>query len=115
MLSGVRWIDRLYVPASKADVDTLLEVHDLAKTYADRRVLDGVSFSLEEGEAKVVMGPSAAASRRCCAASTCCTELTSGAILCPTERIPRRRRSRSRIGLAFQNFALYRHMFALDT
>jgi NitT/TauT family transport system ATP-binding protein len=36
----------------------LLEVQDLVKSYGDRAVLDGVGFSLAEGEAKVVMGPS---------------------------------------------------------
>ena len=35
----------------------LLEVKNLVKSYGDRTVLDGVSFDLEEGEAKVIMGP----------------------------------------------------------
>ena len=36
----------------------LLEVRNLTKTFGDRTVLDGVSFTLEEGDAKVIMGPS---------------------------------------------------------
>ena len=36
----------------------LLEVRNLVKSYGDKTVLDGVSFTLEEGEAKAIMGPS---------------------------------------------------------
>jgi polar amino acid transport system ATP-binding protein len=96
----------------------LLEVKDLAKTYGDRTVLDGVSFDLHEGEAKVVMGPSG------CGKSTllrCLNQLiepTSGAVLLDGKDVTRPgvdvRAVRSRIGFVFQNFALYRHMSVLD-
>jgi polar amino acid transport system ATP-binding protein len=96
----------------------LLEVKELVKTYGDRNVLDGVSFDLEEGEAKVVMGASG------CGKSTLlrCLNLliapTSGAILLDGNDITRPgvdvRAMRSRIGFVFQNFALYRHMSVLD-
>jgi polar amino acid transport system ATP-binding protein len=96
----------------------LLEVKDLTKSYGDRTVLDGVSFTLEEGEAKVVMGPSG------CGKSTllrCLNRLidpTSGSIIFDGEDITRPgvdvRKLRSRIGFVFQNFALYRHLSVLD-
>jgi polar amino acid transport system ATP-binding protein len=96
----------------------LLEVRKLVKTFGDRNVLDGVSFTLEEGEAKVIMGPSG------CGKSTmlrCLNRLidpTSGEILFDGEDVTRPgvdvRALRSRIGFVFQNFALYRHMSVLD-
>ncbi len=96
----------------------LLEVKDLVKSYGDKTVLDGVSFTLEEGEAKVVMGPSG------CGKSTllrCLNRLidpTSGTIIFDGEDITLPgvdvRALRSRIGFVFQNFALYRHLSVLD-
>jgi polar amino acid transport system ATP-binding protein len=96
----------------------LLEVRDLVKTYGDKTVLDGISFTLEKGEAKVVMGSSG------CGKSTllrCLNRLidpTSGTILFDGEDITAPgvdvRALRSRIGFVFQNFALYRHLSVLD-
>ena len=96
----------------------LLEVKDLVKTYADRAVLDGVSFGLEEGEAKVVMGPSGCGKSTLLRCLNLLIEPTSGAILLDGNDITRPgadvRALRSRIGFVFQNFALYRHMSVLD-
>ena len=38
----------------------LLDVRDLAKTYGDARVVDGVSFSIAPGECLGVIGPNGA-------------------------------------------------------
>jgi len=88
------------------------------KTYADRAVLDGVSFGLEEGEAKVVMGPSGCGKSTLLRCLNLLIEPTSGAILLDGNDITRPgadvRAVRSRIGFVFQNFALYRHMSVLD-
>src|SRR5690606_30239767 len=96
----------------------LLSVRNLIMDYGDRRVLDGVSFDLAEGELKIVMGPSG------CGKSTmlrCLNRLespTSGQIVFRGEDILRRgidvRALRQRIGFVFQNFALYRHLTALE-
>ena len=96
----------------------LLEVQDLVKSYGDRAVLDGVGFSLEEGEAKVVMGPSGCGKSTLLRCLNLLIEPTSGAILLDGNDIARPgadvRALRSRIGFVFQNFALYRHMSVLD-
>lgn len=96
----------------------LLEVRDLVKTYCDRNVLDGVSFTLEEGEAKVVMGPSGCGKSTLLRCLNLLIEPTSGAILFDGEDVTRPgvdvRALRSCIGFVFQNFALYRHMSVLD-
>jgi len=96
----------------------LLELKDLVKSYGDRTVLAGVSFSLEEGEAKVVMGPSGCGKSTLLRCLNLLIEPTSGAILLDGDDITRPgadvRALRSRIGFVFQNFALYRHMSVLD-
>ena len=96
----------------------LLEVKNLVKSYGGRSVLDGVSFSLEEGEAKVVMGPSGCAKTTQLRCLNLLIEPTSGEILFDGEDVTRPgvdvRAVRSRIGFVFQNFALYRHLSVLD-
>ena len=96
----------------------LLEVQNLVKTYADRTVLDGVSFALEEGEAKVIMGPSGCGKSTLLRCLNLLIEPTSGEIFLDGKDVTKPgtdvRAVRSRIGFVFQNFALYRHMSVLD-
>jgi len=96
----------------------LLEVRDLVKSYGDRNVLDGVSFDLAEGEAKVVMGPSGCGKSTLLRCLNLLIEPTSGEILLDGKDVTKAgtdvRAVRSRIGFVFQNFALYRHMSVLD-
>jgi ABC-type iron transport system FetAB ATPase subunit len=68
----------------------LLEVKDLVKSYADRNVLDGVSFDLEEGEAKVIMGPSGCGKSTLLRCLNLLNEPTSGAILFDGEDVTHR-------------------------
>ena len=96
----------------------LLEVKNLVKTFGDKTVLDGVSFTLEEGEAKVIMGPSGCGKSTMLRCLNRLIEPTSGEIIFDGEDVTRPgvdvRELRSRIGFVFQNFALYRHMSVLD-
>lgn len=41
-------------------VKTLLEVHDLEKSYGDRKVVSGLSFTIQEGEIVGLLGPNGA-------------------------------------------------------
>lgn len=96
----------------------LLKVQDLVVAYDGHSVLNGVSFELAAGELKVIMGPSG------CGKSTllrCLNRLvtpSSGSIVFQGEDILQPnvdvRALRQRIGFVFQNFALYRHLSALD-
>ena len=96
----------------------LLEVKNLVKTFGDRIVLDGVSFTLDEGDAKVIMGPSGCGKSTMLRCLNRLIEPTSGEIIFDGEDVTRPgvdvRKLRSRIGFVFQNFALYRHMSVLD-
>jgi len=96
----------------------ILEVKDLVKSYGERNVLDGISFDLQEGETKVVMGASGCGKSTLLRCLNRLIEPTSGTILFEGEDVTRAdtdvRALRSRIGFVFQNFALYRHMSVID-
>lgn len=96
----------------------ILEVSNLVKSYGERSVLDGVSLTLEEGETKVIMGPSGCGKSTLLRCLNRLIEPTSGTIMFDGEDVTGPgvdvRALRSRIGFVFQNFALYRHMSALD-
>ena len=96
----------------------ILTVNNLVKSYGERAVLDGVSFTLDEGEAKVIMGPSGCGKSTLLRCLNLLIEPTSGEIIFDGTDLTRPgvdiRQLRSRIGFVFQNFALYRHMSVLD-
>ena len=96
----------------------LLTVRNLVMEYDGKAVLQGINLDLDEGQLKVVMGPSG------CGKSTllrCLNRLvtpTSGQVIFRGEDVTRPdtdvRALRQRIGFVFQNFALYRHLSALE-
>ncbi len=96
----------------------LLVVRNLVKEFDGRRVLDGVDLDLEEGQVKVVMGPSGCGKSTLLRCLNRLIEPTSGQIFFEGEDITRPgtdvRALRQRIGFVFQNFALYRHLTALE-
>jgi polar amino acid transport system ATP-binding protein len=96
----------------------VLTVRSLVMEYEGKAVLKGINLDLDEGELKVVMGPSG------CGKSTllrCLNRLitpTAGQVIFRGEDVTRPgtdvRALRQRIGFVFQNFALYRHLTALE-
>ncbi|MBN1857731.1 amino acid ABC transporter ATP-binding protein [Candidatus Bipolaricaulota bacterium] len=98
-------------------MSALLRVENLRKCYGDEQVLQSVSFSLDRGETKVVVGPSGTGK------STllhCINQLTlpdAGTVWLADEEITRHGTSldriRARIGFVFQSFNLFAHLTAL--
>ena len=97
---------------------TLLQVRGLTKNYDGIGVLNGVDFSLCEGEIKIVMGPSGCGKTTLLRCLNRLLEPSSGEIIFDGEEITAAgvdiQHVRQRIGFVFQNFALYRHLSALD-
>jgi polar amino acid transport system ATP-binding protein len=96
----------------------LLAVRALAKEYGGIHVLQGVDFTLDKGDMKVVMGPSGCGKTTLLRCLNRLIEPSAGEIifdgikvLDPNVDI---RQLRQRIGFVFQNFALYRHLTVLD-
>lgn len=97
---------------------TLLSVRDLVLAYDGRTILDGVSFDLAAGELKVIMGPSGSGKSTLLRCLNRLATPTGGQVLFEGEDILApdvdERALRQRIGFVFQNFALYRHLTALQ-
>ncbi|MEW5826183.1 MAG: amino acid ABC transporter ATP-binding protein [Candidatus Bipolaricaulota bacterium] len=95
----------------------LLRVEDLHKRYGKEEVIRGVSFSLERGETKVVIGPSGTGKSTLL---RCINQLTvpdKGRVWLEDAEITHARTNinhiRAQIGFVFQNFNLFTHLTAL--
>ncbi|WP_299296705.1 ABC transporter ATP-binding protein [uncultured Tateyamaria sp.] len=91
-----------------------LEIRNLVRSFGGRRVVDGVSLSIQPGQVTCLLGPSG------CGKSTTLRMIAGvemqdsgeiyvdGALICDTKfRVPPERRE---IGLMFQDFALFPHL-----
>lgn len=96
----------------------LLRVEDLHKRYGKEFVLRGVSFSLDRGETKVIIGPSGTGKSTLLRCLNRLTEPDQGRIwleeLEITSPQTNLNRIRSMIGFVFQDFNLFTHLTALD-
>lgn len=96
----------------------LLEVRNLSLQLGGKTILDDVSFTLDRGEVKVVMGPSGSGKSSLLRCLNLLQRPTKGQILLNGEEITARgtdeRSVRRQIGFVFQQFGLFRHLDALN-
>ncbi len=96
----------------------LLRVEDLHKRYGKEEVLKGVSFSLDKGETKVIIGPSGTGKSTLLRCINRLTEPDRGRIWLEDVEITSPKvninRIRAQIGFVFQDFNLFTHLTALD-
>lgn len=96
----------------------LLRVEDLHKRYGKEEVLKGVSFSLDKGETKVIIGPSGTGKSTLLRCINRLTEPDRGHIWLEDVEITSPKvninRIRAQIGFVFQDFNLFTHLTALD-
>ena len=95
----------------------MLEVKNIHKAYGKNRVLKGVSFSMEKGETKVIIGPSGTGKSTLL---KCINQLhppDNGEVWLDGEEITSKKininRIRQKIGFVFQDFNLFTHLTAL--
>jgi polar amino acid transport system ATP-binding protein len=94
----------------------LLEIKNLKKSFGDNLVLDGISFSLNGGETKVIIGPSGTGKSTILKSINRLVEPDDGEIwLEDTEIISCRHINaiRQQIGYVFQDFGLFHHLTVL--
>lgn len=96
----------------------LIEVRKLSKHFHGKSVLSDIDFDVHSGCTKVVMGPSGCGKTTLIMCLIRLVEPSAGAIYFHGADITRPeadlRALRLKIGFVFQNFALYRHLTALD-
>ncbi len=96
---------------------SLLEVQNLSKIYGDVEVLKDISFTLEKGDAKVVIGPSGTGKSTLLRCINYLSPPTSGRIWLEGEEVNRKadlNKVREHIGFVFQDFNLFKHLTALE-
>lgn len=95
----------------------LLRVEDIHKQYRKDKVLCGVSFGMEIGETKVIIGPSGTGKSTLLRCINRLTPADQGRVWLEDEEITHTRTNinkiRAQIGFVFQSFNLFAHLTAL--
>ncbi|MBX2885418.1 MAG: ABC transporter ATP-binding protein [Granulosicoccus sp.] len=91
-----------------------LEIKGVTKRYKKETVLDSVSLSVDEGKTLVLFGPSGAGKTVLLRLIAGVIDPDEGAIVIDDEDVTDVEAQDRRIGMAFQNFALFPHMTAFD-
>ena len=102
--------------------DSILEMHDIKKTFGDLEVLKGINLEVGKGEVVAIIGPSGGGKSTLLRCATTLEKIDSGKIviagdtLCdtPNDRAVYADKKmmleiRSKFGLVFQNFNLFPH------
>ena len=94
----------------------VLRVESLKKSYHKNEVLKGVSFSINEGETKVIIGPSGGGKSTLLYCINYLQKPDSGDIYLDSEPVTPKNiyEARKKIGFVFQYFNLFMHLTALD-
>ena len=95
-----------------------MRVENLWKSYGGHEVLRGITFSINEGETKVIIGPSGTGKSTLLRCINLLIRPDKGRIFLDDEEITRpgvdEARVRARIGFVFQHFNLFLHLTALE-
>ena len=101
------------------DAKTILKVDDIHKSFGDNSILKGVSLTLEEGEIKVLIGPSGGGKSTLLQCINCLVTPDSGAINIHGKTVNLKNKKdlyllRQKVGMIFQEFNLFDHLTALE-
>lgn len=96
----------------------ILEFKNVTKVYGENTIFKDISFSVNEGDTIVIIGPSGTGKSTILRCINLLTPLTSGQIFLDGREISAKGvdedEVRSHIGMVFQNFLLFNHLTALD-
>ncbi|AEH51209.1 amino acid ABC transporter ATP-binding protein [Pseudothermotoga thermarum] len=94
----------------------VLKVENLKKRYGNTVILNGVSFEVQKGETKVIIGPSGTGKSTLLACINRLVEPDEGKVYLEGEEITHHNaaKMRQKIGFVFQDFNLFNHLTALD-
>ncbi|WMJ84884.1 amino acid ABC transporter ATP-binding protein [Oscillospiraceae bacterium LTW-04] len=102
---------------------SIIEVRNLKKSFGDVRVLDGVSFSVEKGEAIAVIGPSGSGKSTMLRCLIGLERADGGDIIIEGDPLMQNgvyvgdaqmRKACAKMGMVFQSFNLFPHMTVLN-
>ncbi len=97
---------------------SLVRVENVKKSFGKNTVLDGVSFTIEKGEVKVIIGPSGTGKSTLLRCINMLAPPDSGKIWLQDIELTNPKTNlhqmRQKIGMVFQHFALFKHLKAID-
>lgn len=97
-----------------AEKTSALVVNGLSKQFGSETVLDGMSFSIAEGESLVLLGPSGSGKSTTLRLIAGLESLDDGEIILHGRRVEHLRARERNIGVIFQNYALFPRMTVAD-
>jgi ABC-type polar amino acid transport system ATPase subunit len=99
------------------DLNRLVEIKDIYKSYDNLPVLQGVSLTISKGEILGIIGPSGSGKSTLIRCINGLEEIQAGEILIKGQTMSNRRESlkiRKKIGMVFQSFNLFPHYTVLE-
>lgn len=85
-----------------------LELHNIVHHYGSQRALDGVSFTVEQGECFGLLGPNGAGKSTLLSILSCFRDAQAGWVMLEGEKVTKQNQScREKIGIAPQDIAVY--------
>lgn len=91
-----------------------LEIKDLTKVYNNKTVLNNISFEVNDGEFLSILGPSGCGKTTLLKILIGIENSTSGEILKNGKNITKLDSSKRKMGIVFQNYALFPNMTVLE-
>ena len=97
---------------------SLVRVENISKSFGKNKVLDGISFQMEPGSVKVIIGPSGTGKSTLLRCINMLAPPESGKIWLQDTELTAKgtnlSQMRQKIGMVFQHFALFKHLRAID-
>ncbi len=98
--------------------ENILEIKNIEKSFGDNKVLDGLSFDVEEGEVVVLIGPSGCGKSTLLRCLNGLEPIQAGEITLKGEPVEHGKKSlygiRQKIGMVFQSYDLFPNMNIID-
>ncbi len=97
----------------------LLQVENVVKRFGKNTVLDGVSFTVNKGDVKVIIGPSGTGKSTLLRCVNMLAPPDEGRVLLEGRDVTKLKSHdlpfvRQQVGMVFQHFALFKHLRAID-
>ncbi len=101
------------------DNSPILRVNNICKSFAENNILNSVSFQLNKGEIKVLIGPSGGGKSTLLQCINCLVVPDSGDIMLENKQIDFSSKQdlyslRQQVGMIFQDFNLFDHLTSID-